>query len=811
MALTNTGQGPSQLKFARDRVLEDRAAGEAGQPIPESRPPSPADRQVPKGSLGIVVVHGVGAQHRGATLLEWSAPMVRAISRWVDRAEKDGRLHVDPRDPPDQIEQAEVDFSGDSMSFIKISIPKVTGLDGEEYDQQTWVMTEAWWAERVSPPSLSAVIDWCGRQGAVRRIVERTISHLSAGAGNPQQPPWRQALSRFFVALSQIGFGLFISIATSIVLVVYALVGALAAIIPIEAVRQAIARIQLNTFLTTWWGDVYLLLRDPVQAANIRDRLITSIQSLRKFGCDRIAVVAHSGGTIVSYTALRDPAFEERIDTLITHGEVISMGRFMEQQVGSEGSIPSSVRLKRANDLRLGIADHPARWIDFWATHDPAPCGPLLPEMGPRNQTQSVLDQPAWPSMPESGRLQLQGVQVQNRKSVLDDHGGYWENDEEFVYPVLKQLEVAGRDVAASRFDPGTPVERPVGDGSGDPRPLSWVDVRRQRVHALTLWGRLIFVAPFLAMVGDFALPGRGLTDELAGFAITALNLIPGVAAVAALFSGWSLPAPWQQILQVVGLLALGTIVGAALIHATLPIGWARPWPTKSPWYWIFSGVDFLLSLAAFLILVAGIPAFGGWIQGNAGVEPQSAALVIVVLLLGLAAVILMLTNNRILAAVRLILDRYSSWIGFLLFLLSALVIASVVFMLATLPGARTWVLALITALIGFRLIGTIGRWRWRIWDERERETFRIGNPHAAKRTFAWIQMVILLGIVLFAAAIVIGGAADLLPGLIGVIAIAALLFMARDAVIANQPVTAEDRPVKRSSQVAAATRGGAP
>ena len=806
MPLTNTGQGPSQLKFARDRVMEQRATEQAATPVPASPDPSKEDRKVPPGSLGIVVVHGVGAQHRGATLLEWSAPMVRAISRWVDRARKDERL-LQPDEPPDQIEQAEVDFAGDNVSFIKISIPKVKGLDGRDYDQQTWVMTEAWWAERVSPPSLSAVIDWCGRQGAVRRIVERTINHLTSGTGTKKPSP-------FVIALMKIGFGLFVSIATSVVLVVYAVVAALAAIIPIDAVRQAFERFQLNTFLTTWWGDVYLLLRDPVQAANIRDRLITSIQTLRIFGCDRIAVIAHSGGTIVSYTALRDPAFQERVDTLITHGEVIAMGRFMDQQVGADGGIPSSVRLKAEpeQDLRLGIDGHPARWIDFWATHDPAPCGPLDPEMLP-NETECVLDQPAWPGTPGNDQRSKQGVQIQNRKSVLDDHGGYWDNDEEFVYPLLMQLEVAGRDVGASRFHPRPPDAPPPADRApSDAEPRSWVGIRRQRVHALTLWGRLIFVAPFLAMVGDFALPGGGLTNQLADIATTVLNWIPGVGAVASLFSGWSLPDPWQQPVQLVGLLALGAVVGAALIHAALPIGWtAAPWPTRSAWFWIFTGVDYLLSLAALLILVPALFAFGGWIKGNVGVPPPAAGLVVALLLLGLVIVVFLLSDPGFRDGIRALLERFSGLVATIFFVLSAVVIASLVFTLATLPDARRWVLALVTALIAFRLIGTIGRWRWRVWDERERETFRIGNP-AAMRTFAYIQMLILLAIVVFAAAIVIGGQSNMVSVLIGVIVAATLSFMARDAVLANQPIRATDRPMTgESPAVAAAATGGAP
>jgi hypothetical protein len=142
-----------------------------------------------------------------------AVPMLSLDNAFADEDVAKGIKGIDPvatgQLTHDQIEQAEVDFAGDNVSFIKISIPKVRGLDGRDYERQTWVITEAWWAERVSPPSLSAVIDWCGRQGAVRRIVERTINHLTSGTGSRKPPA-------FLIALSEIGFGLFISIATSV-------------------------------------------------------------------------------------------------------------------------------------------------------------------------------------------------------------------------------------------------------------------------------------------------------------------------------------------------------------------------------------------------------------------------------------------------------------------------------------------------------------------------------------------------------------------------------------------------------------------
>ena len=49
-------------------------------------------------------------------------------------------------------------------------------------------------------------------------------------------------------------------------------------------------------------------------------------------------------------------------------------------------------------------------------------------------------------------------TRVFNRMSLRNDHGGYWDNDEEFVLPVARLIDLApgGRD--ASRFFPEPPA-----------------------------------------------------------------------------------------------------------------------------------------------------------------------------------------------------------------------------------------------------------------------------------------------------------------------------------------------------------------
>ena len=98
--------------------------------------------------IGVVFVHGVGSQKPGEWLLEASRPLLRLLSAW--RTTTDG---VDPANDPTRI--ANIDFSGGSRPFIVADVPAIG-----DHPAQTWHLTEAWWAARVSPPSVAQMFRW---------------------------------------------------------------------------------------------------------------------------------------------------------------------------------------------------------------------------------------------------------------------------------------------------------------------------------------------------------------------------------------------------------------------------------------------------------------------------------------------------------------------------------------------------------------------------------------------------------------------------------------------------------------------------
>jgi hypothetical protein len=757
MQITNSGQGATQLKRAQDAAMaapEANAAPGKGMGPPE----------VQGGALGIVFTHGIGGQPRGETLLDWSRPIVRAVSRWAEATP--GAANV----LPDAVIRSEVDFQGDNVPFVTINVPGAPATaTTPEYERQTWVMTEAWWSERVAPPPLSAVVDWCGRQGAIARVAERTIKHLAPG-GSP-----------IFRALNKLGFGLFLSVLTAIVLVLYGLASALAAIIPIPAIREALARFQLGTFLTTSWGDAFLLLRDPVQAANVRGRFIQSIRALRHYGCDRIVVVAHSGGTIVAYTALSDPAYDEGVDTLITFGEAISLGRDIAPNGGEDGGVPPAIRLEPDAPLRIASHGNERRWVDFWGSHDPAPCGPLEPEFPMFDE--AVVDRP------DRTGGDKRSIRVLNRRSVLDDHGAYWENDEEFIYPLLAEFDVAARPGAQTRFRPAAITRKPASDA--EPVAESWVGLRRQRVHMLTLWGRLMFAIPLFAAVGEFVLPGGSLIDWLRDVALGFVSLFPPILDLVNLFVTIRLPSPLHDVAAAFGLLSIATIVIGALIHAMLTVGPAEAWPEDS---WVRRAVgviDTVVAFIAFLLLVGSVASFIPWLLGR-GFQipgPGPFVLVLAAVIVGLIVASIAWPDSPPMRLVRGIAGSNEAVFAVVGLALVASILASIAYVAAAVPEMRVWLVGTVVAFLAFRAMGSIGRWRWRVWDEREREAFRVLRPEPYSRVWPAVQVTAFLATAIFAGIVVVNGLVPLVPWVLTAIAALILLSLLRDTAINSIPV----------------------
>jgi hypothetical protein len=509
-------------------------------------------------TVGIVFVHGIGTQRPGETLLDWSRPLIRLLTEW----------RIARGLPPDPVVSSDVDFSGATPPSVELAIPAApAGPEDVSAPAQRWILTEAWWASRVQPPSLGSMTSWLRQDfGRVvdgiragfdhrstsdarrRELLRLTDRHeqLRAVGVDERRWAWIDPLDRLQARVLSAALGVAWILGAAL-LVPYAALRAL----PVKALRDAAGLRQLDSFLVDWFGDMRILLHDPAQAANIRARLAGAIDGLVARGCGPIVVVAHSGGVVVGFTTLTDPGHAQLpVTKLVTLGQGLDLAWQLEN---AWCGLPPGDRLVP----KLGGVGWPGRWVDFWASYDPAPGGPLTPPDG-------VDARPA--EMP-----------VRNRMSLLDDHGTYWENDEEFLIPLLRQLDTPDGPPSRSRFFRDRLSE------------LVRVERRRQRVGVLAAWRWICLVAAGIALSGAtlHAVVFHG--DRLRRLGQTsaeAWGAIPGGALLASPLDWLAGLAAWPDWLPTVGEWLLGvTVVGLAfVILARMGIGRWVAWDERERW-----------------------------------------------------------------------------------------------------------------------------------------------------------------------------------------------------------------------------------
>ena len=521
---------------------------------------STAAKPVDQTRTGIVFVHGIGTQPACETFLQWSGSVVSLLADW----------RVDHGFPEDPVVRCDYDLSGSRLPILELTVPEYDG-----HAAQSWVMTEAWWAATTRSPGLGSmtayvrhalpgIMDgiresyrqradlWAARRLQARAYAtntnDYTHSGLVLGAVSARRTDWIDILDRIQKELTILAFGPALVIGR-IVLLAYAPFRS----IPIGAIQNVAALKSADNFLTRWFGELPDIISDPVQSANVRSRLVAAIKGLQAEGCGRIVVIAHSGGAIVSYTTLCDPAFMDTgVDKLITLGEGLALAWRIEN--APEGLEPGSRLLGDLSKIRPDL-----RWADFWATYDPAPAGPIKP--------------------PPGAGIADRSHSTTNRMSILEDHGSYWDNDEEFLIPLLQHIDAPGGAPEDSRF---------YRDDSLATVRLSW---RRRRVAVLALWrwvatlGALIPIAAatvisMLGAAGVSALAGRPGPERLGADFAGLWARIPGHEIIAGPLDGLSQVAKWPGGLPLFGEWLMGVaIIGTAfLMLARIGVGRWEAW-----------------------------------------------------------------------------------------------------------------------------------------------------------------------------------------------------------------------------------------
>jgi hypothetical protein len=539
-----------------------------------AEPPPPPREEVRKTAVpgsapggarrtGVVFVHGIGTQVARETLFDWARPIIDVLGEW--RREYD-RSHADAPIGENPVGSASV--SDPSNPWIEVDVPEFAGRDREQ-----WLITEAYWAGDVRPPSFAAAARYLLRQvpGIASGIAEgygvrepSRRKRLNALIDRYQADPdptvqarvdeirlslssrwritdfldsvWQQPVVRALLGV----------MGTVTALTVLGIYSALHAI-PIGAIRKRVEIAMADMFIVEWFGDLPVILDDQSQSAAIRTRLVERVQWLQERGCQDVVLVAHSGGTIVSFaTLLRYDHDAFRVAKLVTLGEAIKLGWRLEDE--ARDWVPgNSVR----GDLTVNHPD--LKWVDIWASYDPAPSGELVEREG-----SPLIAVERFSDKPDDPRIHVESRPVTNFMHLGLDHGGYFANDEGFLIPLIRHIDDPNGDGSASRFY-RNPLDRTVR-----------TERRRRRVALLLAW-RWAALALGIAAVLVAAL--RTSLSEAGDAVAGVFGLLPGHEIVSGTIDG--VGSAIAVIFNSIGLTAIPEALAAAgpvFLGALIPI-----------------------------------------------------------------------------------------------------------------------------------------------------------------------------------------------------------------------------------------------
>ena len=325
-----------------------------------------------------------------------------------------------------------------------------------------WLFAESWWAKEFSPPPAGVMLRW-----ALQIAPAVVLGHFATASARQSETGVRR-MWRMFVMLFLYLVSLALLFVGLLCLVVLLVLGT----VPVPRL-SAYAR-GLSARLAVSVGDSFVLVASASQYDAMISRVEVDLAWLAA-RCERVAVVAHSQGALIAHRAL-SRQLDPKVHLFVTIGS--GLGKLSELKAlrlrpGATAlawlaiaialtaavamvfaywvfggwsldllgvlSVPalyliasmflfvgmvkdrSREEVRRWRDLRPVAAAGRMEWVDFFASADPVPNGPILAE------------DPEW----------LRSYQVWNESSWISDHSAYRSNIDGLIAPLIGELDRA--------------------------------------------------------------------------------------------------------------------------------------------------------------------------------------------------------------------------------------------------------------------------------------------------------------------------------------------------------------------------------
>jgi hypothetical protein len=610
---------------------------------------------------GVIVIHGIGDEKRNATLQE----ALNALSYWFNhtaglalRPDGPGRVWIHSQLTSD-------DGPGALASRATLELePPASGGSDADVDVRRLVLhlREVWWAQAFGTPSIAEAIKWARIQLRVQATRIRfptpqlddlaaehpsiaapgqLAGHLFKRPGSDAQTVrtrramlnvllWVYGRVQFVWKLSQ-----WIAL-TPLISALLLIIGFLRLFAFIPFVRSGLltATTRIVNYLALHWVssmEVYML--DYTRSSAIRHLFERELEDfLGDPACDRVIVIAHSMGTVISYeglcTALARPEWHGNDKKITFICLAQALRRFWLLQRTDAG------RLR--NPLPASVD----RWLHFWARYDPVSAGPLnaaaLPRLAPEADPSGSDPYPQL--LTSLGRCT--NVQVVNTDSTFTDHTTYWQNLDEVVGPIAVEL-VAGHptleplvrahlasadEVLGRRWNIAWRALVAIASGFGVAALLFALDAYYQGNVGRTILGALggfiasIPVQSFLESNIPFYAAVRGyLQSGSQAQSLTDIFLNPNLT-LSYLVTHFLTPGTVTTAVTAVVLVGAGTLLTGRVLSAPSPFHFSAVAPT-------IPGARTVFSLSTIAIMLAGLTfALALVIVGILGTSPTSAA-----------------------------------------------------------------------------------------------------------------------------------------------------------------------------------------